>query len=289
MKMYKSMVTHVFSEYGQTRITIHEINGVIDLDTPLKVQNYHLIMLESGSITVDLNFNLYEMTENSTLHLSSGDTIRKMIPSGDIKGHHLVFSPEFQNEMRTTRKSPINLQLKKEFPYQKFSDEEYSYLNISVTKIIRYMENTSHHYRSLVIKNEVLNLLLDISDKRRTENQISADQDVRNHNETIRKRFRDLLNGYSSEHHQVSWYADVLKISPDYLSKIVREYDGTSASTWIHKSMIETAESLLKNPDLSIKEISLRLNFPDQSSFGRFFKSITGQSPKAFREGLTGR
>jgi AraC-like DNA-binding protein len=46
---------------------------------------------------------------------------------------------------------------------------------------------------------------------------------------------------------------------------------------------------MLKNLDLSIKEISLRLNFPDQSSFGRFFKSITGQSPKAFREGLTGR
>lgn len=283
------MLTHIFTEYGQARITIHEINDTIDLDAPLKLHSYHLIMLESGSITVDLNFNIYEMTEYSTLHISAGDTIRKIVPSGNVKGFHIVFSSEFQNEMRTIRKSPINLQLKKDFPFQTFSSEEYEYLKGCVLKTIRYIELESHHYRSIVIKNEIQNLLLDISDKRRTENQLSPDQESLNHNETIRKRFRALINGYSSEHHQVNWYAEALKISPDYLSKIVREYDGTSASVWIHKSMIETAESLLKNPDLSIKEISLRLNFPDQSSFGRFFKSITGQSPKAFREGLTGK
>ena len=283
------MLTHTFTEYGQPRITIHEINNNLDLDAPLKLHSYHLIMVEAGHMTVDLNFNIYEMTENSTLHISAGDTIRNIVPSEDLKGHHIVFSPEFQNDIRTIRKSPINLQLKKEFPYQTFSKEEYEYLQASVRKTIRYMELPSHHYRSIVIKNEIQNLLLDISDKRRTENQLSPDMDSQDHNETIRKRFRALIDGYCVMHHQVNWYAEALKISPDYLSKIIREHDGTSASVWIHKSIIEAAKSLLKNLDLSIKEISLRLNFPDQSSFGRFFKSITGQSPKAFREGLTGR
>ena len=283
------MLTHTFTEYDQPRITIHEISNNLDLDAPLKLHSYHLIMVEAGHMTVDLNFNIYEMTENSTLHISAGDTIRNIVPSEDLKGYHIVFSPEFQNEMRTIRKSPINLQLKKEFPYQTFSKEEYEYLQASVRKTIRYMELPSHHYRSIVIKNEIQNLLLDISDKRRTENQLSPDMDSQDHNETIRKRFRALIDGYCVMHHQVNWYAEALKISPDYLSKIIREHDGTSASVWIHKSIIEAAKSLLKNFDLSIKEISLRLNFPDQSSFGRFFKSITGQSPKAFREGLTGR
>ena len=283
------MLTHTFTEYDQPRITIHEISNNLDLDAPLKLHSYHLIMVEAGHMTVDLNFNIYEMTGNSTLHISAGDIIRNIVPSEDLKGYHIVFSPEFQNEMRTIRKSPINLQLKKEFPYQTFSKEEYEYLQASVRKTIRYMELPSHHYRSIVIKNEIQNLLLDISDKRRTENQLSPDMDSQDHNETIRKRFRALIDGYCVMHHQVNWYAEALKISPDYLSKIIREHDGTSASVWIHKSIIEAAKSLLKNFDLSIKEISLRLNFPDQSSFGRFFKSITGQSPKAFREGLTGR
>lgn len=281
------MTSHIFTEYGQTRITIHEINDTIELVAPFKMHNYHLIVLESGSISVDVNFRIFNMTGLSTLHLSSGDTIRAIKPSSSIRGYHLVFSPEFQNEMRTMRKSPINLQLKKEFPYQKFTAEEFGYINYSILKIIRYIEHPSHHFRSLVIKNEVQNLMLDISDKRRSENNISLEQDLQSHNEIVRKRFLDLINGYSSEQHKVNWYADALKISPDYLSKIVREHDGTSALVWINKSIIEKAKYMLKNHDLSIKEISIRLNFPDQSSFGRFFKSNTGQSPKAFRDGLT--
>jgi AraC-like DNA-binding protein len=39
--------------------------------------------------------------------------------------------------------------------------------------------------------------------------------------------------------------------------------------------------------NLTLKEISDKLNFPDQSSFGRFFKSNTGQSPKEYRKRLT--
>jgi AraC-like DNA-binding protein len=41
--------------------------------------------------------------------------------------------------------------------------------------------------------------------------------------------------------------------------------------------------------DLTLKEISDKLNFPDQSSFGRFFKNNTGQSPKEYRRTLTGK
>jgi AraC-like DNA-binding protein len=43
---------------------------------------------------------------------------------------------------------------------------------------------------------------------------------------------------------------------------------------------------MMRQQNLSIKEISDRLHFPDQSSFGRFFKSNTGQSPKEYRNSL---
>ena len=44
----------------------------------------------------------------------------------------------------------------------------------------------------------------------------------------------------------------------------------------------------MQQSDLTLKEISDKLHFPDQSSFGRFFKSNTGQSPRTYRKGLTG-
>ena len=280
------MVKFIFREFEEDRIYIYEIKDKIELESSIRAYNYNLIMLTSGELTVDINYRVFNMKPGSTLHISSGEVIRAIETTKEISGFHIIFSPEFQTEMRTTRKSPISLQLKREYPYQEFSENEYEFLLESVRRLIIYIENTSHYYQPIVVKNEVQNLLLNISNKRR---QLHGDSiDNANHQEMIRERFRNLVEGYSSEQHQVSWYADALMISPDYLSKIIREYDGSSARAWINRALVSKAEFLMQQSDITIKEISNKLNFPDQSSFGRFFKSNTGQSPKEYRKRLTG-
>lgn len=276
------MKAYTFNEYGQERIKIYEIQGEIDLQAPIGIRNYHLILLTSGEITVDLNFRVFNMKPHSSLHISSGEVIKDISASKGIAGYHIIFSPDFQTEIRTTRKSPISIQLKKEFPYQEFSEEEYTQLMDTVALLTSYVKNAGHLYQSIVVKNSVHNLLLDISDKRRKLH--SKLNDNANHQEVIRERFRSLVEGHSDRQHNVAWYAEAMMISPDYLSKIVRDFDGTSARTWINNAIIEKAEFLMRQSDLTIKEISDRLNFPDQSGFGRFFKNVTGLSPKEFRK-----
>ena len=277
----------IYREFEQDRISIYEIKDRIELKGSVKVHNYHLIMLTSGEMTIDINHRVFRMKPSSTLHISAGEIISMIGTSREINGYHIVFSPEFQTEMRTTRRSPISLQLKKEFPYQEFTEKEYEFLLTAVKRLIIYIEATSHHYQPIVVKNEVHNLLLNISSKRRQVHGYAIGN--ANHHEMIRERFRSLVEGHSIEQHSVSWYADALKISPDYLSKIIREYDGTSARVWINRDLVSKAEYIMQQSDLSLKEISDRLNFPDQSSFGRFYKSNTGQSPKEFRRKLTGK
>jgi AraC-like DNA-binding protein len=203
-----------------------------------------------------------------------------------MKGYHVIYSPEFQTEMRTTRKSPISLQLKKEYPYQEFTEKEYELIHGSLTRLIGYINDPGHLYQSILIKNEIYSLQLNISDKRRKQhgNMMTGNA---TYQEVIRDRFKNLVEGHCDKQHSVSWYANAMFISPDYLSKIIREYDGTSARAWINASIIEKARFLMQQSDLTLKDISDRLNFPDQSSFGRFFKSNTGQSPKEFRKTLT--
>jgi hypothetical protein len=126
------MDRHIFNEFGQDRIIIYNIDASDSFETPIKLHNYHLFMLEDGEMTVDVNHRIFNMKPMSSIHLSAGDIIRGIRFSNDIKGKHLVFSPEFQNEIRTTRKSPISIQLKKEFPYQEFSKEDYlTYMDLA--------------------------------------------------------------------------------------------------------------------------------------------------------------
>jgi AraC-like DNA-binding protein len=46
------------------------------------------------------------------------------------------------------------------------------------------------------------------------------------------------------------------------------------------------AEGLLRQPDLSIKEIAARLGFSDTYTFSRAFKTHSGRSPTAWRSGV---
>lgn len=281
------MTTHTFCEYGKERLSVYEVNGSTDLRMNLKSSQYHLIVITSGEMTVDVNFRIFRMRERSSLNISSGETIREISTSADIRGYHIIYSPEFQTEMRTTRKSPISLQLKKEYPYQEFDESEYELIYSSIIRIIGYIKNPEHTYQSILIKNEIFSMQLNISNKRRKQTG-SIMTDNANHQEVIRERFKNLVDGHCDKQHSVNWYANAMFISPDYLSKIIREFDGTSARTWINDSIIEKAKFLMLQSDLTLKEISDKLNFPDQSSFGRFFKNNTGQSPKEYRKTLTG-
>lgn len=278
------MITYTFREYDEDRVVIRDIVDYIELKTPIKLNKFHLLVVETGEITVDVNHRIFKLCKHSSLHLNSGDMIRSITTSKIIRGYHLVFSPSFQNEIRTSRKSPISIQLKKEFPAQFFSEEEYRFLADSINRLKKYISYTDHYCQSIVVKNAVFNLLLDISDKRRKDHGDSMNNAT--HKEVILERFKSLVHGHCNEHHNVNWYAEAMMISPDYLSKIIREYDGKSARDLINENIVSNAMFMMRQSDLSIKEISEKLNFPDQSGFGRFFKANTGQSPKEYRKKL---
>ncbi len=97
--------------------------------------------------------------------------------------------------------------------------------------------------------------------------------------QNIFSRFTSLLEQTPVKNRPVSWWASRVNVSAKYLSAICREVEGKSARTLIVESVIQEAIRLLQNPNLTIKEISDRLGFVNQSHFGTFFKRHTGHSP----------
>lgn len=91
------------------------------------------------------------------------------------------------------------------------------------------------------------------------------------------------INDHAREH-LVGYYADKMCVTPKYLSKIVKETSGRSVPDWLSELLILDAKNMLRHTDMTIKEISARLNFPSQSFFFRFFKNHTGLTPTQYRE-----
>lgn len=163
-------------------------------------------------------------------------------------------------------------QLKKLHTRQELSEEESLRLRKQVELIKSYIPDKEHVYHSYVIKNQIINLFFDLDNcrwHRYGDGELGLSR-----SETLRQRFRELLMEECRMHREVTFYADKLCVTSDYLSKVVREYDGQSAAKWIINAVITEAKILLREPDKTINQIAIELNFPDQSTFGKFFKGI---------------
>ena len=76
-----------------------------------------------------------------------------------------------------------------------------------------------------------------------------------------------------------------LCITPKYLSRIVSRVAGKKALMVIQENVIAEAESLLKDGQYNVQQISDILHFPTPSYFCRYFRKATGMTPRAYMLG----
>ena len=101
--------------------------------------------------------------------------------------------------------------------------------------------------------------------------------------ESICSDFIDILSHNYKEQREVSFYADRLCITPKYLSQIVKDNTGKTALELIEDYVIEESKAMLISTTMTIQQISDELHFPSQSVFGKYFKRVTGLSPREYR------
>ncbi len=78
--------------------------------------------------------------------------------------------------------------------------------------------------------------------------------------------------------------ANRLNLDRSYFGKIFKETMGQSPQEFLIRYRMSKAAELLKTSDLSIKDISLKVGYPNQLHFSRAFKNIYGQSPRSYRQ-----
>jgi AraC-like DNA-binding protein len=98
-------------------------------------------------------------------------------------------------------------------------------------------------------------------------------------------QFLVLLGHEQHKRRQVSYYAERLYITPKYLSTVCTRVSGKSPMRWITDSVMEQCYTLLKTTNMSIKEISNQMGFPNPSFFGQYFRDEAGMTPLEYRTG----
>ncbi|HEY4205995.1 MAG TPA: helix-turn-helix transcriptional regulator, partial [Puia sp.] len=82
----------------------------------------------------------------------------------------------------------------------------------------------------------------------------------------------------------VSYIAERLHVSPNYLSSLLKVVTGQGTQQHIHNKLIERAKERLSGTNLSVSEIAYELGFEHPQSFSKLFKTKTNLSPLEFRQ-----
>lgn len=81
----------------------------------------------------------------------------------------------------------------------------------------------------------------------------------------------------------VTYLADQVYLSPNYLSDLLKKETGMNAQDHIHHYLIEEAKNLLLGSDKPVNELAYSLGFEYPQYFSRLFKSKTGMTPLEYR------
>ena len=112
---------------------------------------------------------------------------------------------------------------------------------------------------------------------------IASSHHPKGRREELFRLFIEQLNTHRGKH-DLSFYAERMNISPQYLSRLVFEASGTTASDWINRSVTVQAKLLLRSSGHTVEQIAEELNFSTTPYFCRFFKREVGITPTAYRK-----
>lgn len=102
-------------------------------------------------------------------------------------------------------------------------------------------------------------------------------------NNSIYQKYLELLSNEGKLNNKVNYFASLLNTTPQNLNAICRKEVGQSSAELLTEHIINEAKRLLLYTDLTVAEVSTKLNFKDNSHFSKYFKRHVGKTPIEFR------
>lgn len=209
--------------------------------------------------------------------------LRALSSSFDYHAILIVMSANFQEE----RKQDSNTVYRDNFhylqhPHVSLDDDQFAVVHQVFSLVQTISNQTNSPTRDEQITHLLNFLFLALQDYRRA-NGVSEHEPTAH--EELFTRFYHAITQHYTKKREVRFYAELFHLSPKHFATIIKHHTKTNALEWINGYVMVQAKVMLRyQPEFTVQEISMKLGFPDQAAFSRFFKSRCGMSPTEYRE-----
>ena len=256
------------SEFTESDYLPHELNigGIcVCLQGKSRVTfNHHRCNIKKGDLCVFFPHMLMQIDNQSD----------------DFEAYCIISELDITREVQVPSTTSLFLYIK-DNPCISLDDATFRRM-LKYCKMFSEFERNGHPYREQIVHHMSMMIYYEIFDIYQHGKPLAMSAQTRQ--ETVFRQFLFLVSQHYVCEREIGYYASQLCVTPKYLSSVVRSVSGNSAAWWINHTVILHAKNLLKtNHQLTIQQISDKLNFPNPSFFGQYFKRRVGMTPKEFR------
>lgn len=260
---------------GRNEILFNELNGENIIDHAHKHDFFIINLFEEASGNHHIDSIDYPIG-NKEIHILFPGQMHKWHINENSKGFQLMIEHEFLEQFAPFfRFTFTNYQNN---PVIKLSDDAFAKIQYEFIAIKQELKSKNSLINLLQARSAVIAAIVS------AEAEAAFDEfKVYQSNERLAK-FNMLIDEYYKKQRSVSFYAEKLHISANYLNILCKRNLKVSATQLIHQRIITEAKRLLQTQQLSIKEITYDLGFTNNAYFSIFFKNQTGITPLEYRK-----
>lgn len=249
---------------------------------PFKVDMTAAIICIEGEIKGKMDLKPYHAKKSSMIVTLPDQILEYQYISPDFSGLFIVMSKRFLDSLNIEERFSWFVAVR-DNPCIELDPEELEAMQMYYRMMQRAISIKDHPNRLEIAKNLTRAFFYGAG---YFFHNINEDREKSKH-EMLVDSFVKLVQTNFKRHRGLDFYADKLCITPKYMSTVIKQTSGKTAGDWIDDYILLEAKALLKSTNMTIQQISDELNFPSQSFFGKYFKRLTGVSPKEYRKDVS--
>lgn len=261
------------------------IDNISDLTNvaPFYAKMNFIVLCSKGRIQFNINDTPLMLGAQQILLSAPYVILDNYLFSPDFEGKILCLSDDIIHAMLGEQVNSWNIAMHNQRTNVIRLPEEDQEQLIYYYELLRFkMRHQERHNSTIAMQAIIQAMLFDVLSM--MEQQVPmATNVVPSHGKKLFNDFLRLLASREVKHQPVDSYAELLNITPKYLTMLCRKYSERPASDWINQYTKEDIRYNLLHTDLSVKEISDRLGFPNISFFGSYVRRHFGLSPTQLR------
>ncbi len=252
-------------------------------EEPFKVDMSMAIIYDKGEAMFKIDMHKYGVKAPAVIIIMAGQTCELLGFSKDLQGRAIAMSDTFSDSLfvgiergyaHRLYSSMINNPLINLDNDQNVFSEYYQLLR-------NIVQSPDSEFKIDAVRHLTLAMFYGYS---HMKHDMSIYIEGTSRQDNIYAAFLQAVEKYYKKEREVRFYAEKICVTAKHLSQVVKEVSGRTASDIIKDYLITEIKALLLSTNMTIQQISDYLNFPSQSVFGKYFKRITGKSPKEYRK-----